>query len=514
MTGEKRSSDLSSRLSVKRGGKLISKTLGKSSLPPSISASPKAAFSAPKVKKDEVQRPKNSFHEMLHGSPREEDGHAGPASSAAQTAHSQGARGNPDERRSSERQKAFVPQDDRLAELENALSAAKEEIAALRHELDRVKQDAQASAEVSRYQAENHAPSEDAQTQMEPPDTVEPKIEDNTLEQVREQNSNLIAQNYNLRHRLAELQDQLSQPFHPEPQHSDSDWNNLTLRLHESEKESHARLQQLLSLKSSISSLTRTDSQVSDAELVEKFSQLANQVREWVVSNYRRSRMSFDGLPEASTSVLSTIKAHYACVDGADKLPLYQAIVSCTLMRIFDEPVVVGMPDEGIYAGLRAFAKSAPSSVVEIRDWKRMTLQVTERSTPSAELRSWKNKRLGLLANELENIMSSISSTDIASSARSALIGIMNTAADLQRILCLQKTGYQVNFFDSLDGTHYHFDDRTMESINDLEESMDDDSEPYVHHHDFAFCVFPCLQKVGKDVENIVFKARVCCGVG
>lgn len=480
---------------------------------------------------------------MLRGSPREKGGGNAvssnvAASGAVQTPQSHGARGSPNstaattviaadrrrssekqqssvpaaERRSSEHQKPPVPQHDRLTELEKALVAAKEETAALRHELDRVKQDAQASAEVSRYQAQHHAPSEDAEMQTE----ASGLAENDALKDERKRQDDLINQNHALRYRLAELQDQLisqSSLHQPELLHSDADWNALTLRLHETEKESHTRLQQLLSLKSSISSLTRTDSQVSDSELAESFLQLANRVREWVVSNYRRSKMDVSDLPEASVRVLRSIKDDYTSIDGADKLPLYQAVVSRVLVRVFSEPLIVGMPDEGIYAGLRAFAESTQHEAAGLREWRRVTLQVIERSTQAATTRSWRNEWLESLAGELESIMSSISSTDITSSARAALIGILTAAADLQRTLYLQKAGYNIIFFDALDGKYHHFDDRAMEPINDPEEGMDEDSEPYTQR-EFAFCIFPCLEKIGNDVEHIVFKARVCCGVG
>jgi hypothetical protein len=491
------------------------------------------------VKKDEVQRHKNSFHDMLRGSPREkDDGNATslnvPVAGAIQTPASpgHGARGRPNTaipstaiaagggrssehrkrsaqegRRSLDRYKPSTQNNNRLEVLEQSLAAAREESAALRDELDRVKQDAQASAEVSRYQAQHHAPLEDAEMQTE--------SDNEALYDQHERYKDLLAQNNGLRHRLADTQGQLlSLGSHLEPQHSDSDWDALTLRLHEAEKESHARLQQLLSLKSSISTLTRTDSQVSDAELAEGFSQLANRVREWVVSNYRRSKLSFDGLSEANVELLRAITEDFESIDTVDKLPLYQAVVSRILMRIFDEPVMIGMPDQGLYAGLRSFAASAQSGGVDVREWKRVTLQVVERSTPAAALYNWRSQRLATLAVELENAMLSISSTDITPSARSTLISILSAAADLQRTLCLQKACYNVIFLDSLRGTHRHFDEQAMESINHLEERMDDDSEAYARHHDFAFCVFPCLEKAGSNVENIVFKAKVCCGVG
>ncbi|KAF2629752.1 hypothetical protein BU25DRAFT_456811 [Macroventuria anomochaeta] len=527
MTGEKKSSDLSSRLSVKRGGKLISKTLGKSSSPPSISAPPKAAVGASKVKKDEVQRHKNSFHDMLRGSPKEKDGgHAllnVPASGATRTPQSHGARGNissvaaniivaADGSRSLKHENPPVIEDDRLAELEKALAAAQDETAALRHELERVKQDAQASVEVSRYQAA------EAHRQATPKSAIDSHQHNHpdSDDEINDREEDLINQNHNLRYRLALLQDQLitqSSTRPSEPLHSEADWNALTLRLHETEKESHARLQQLLSLKSSISSLTRTDSQASDSELAESFSQLANRVRELVVSNYRRTKMSFDNLPDASVRILRSIKVNYKEIEAADKLALYQAIVSRILMRIFDNSLVVGMPDQGIYAGLRVFAEGSQHTGTEFREWKRATLRMIEKGAPAATTLGWKNQELERLASEFEAIMLSISSIELTSSARLALVGTMSLAADLQCTLCLQKEDYRVIFFDTLDGKCHHFDDRAMEPVNDLESAMDESGEPYAQR-EFAFCVFPCLEKIASDTGHVVSKARVCCGVG
>jgi hypothetical protein len=89
----------------------------------------------------------------------------------------------------------------------------------------------------------------------------------------------------------------------------------------------------------------------------------------------------------------------------------------------------------------------------------------------------------------------------------------MSSAASLQHTLCLQKTEYRVVFFDTLAGRYHQFDDRAMEPVNDLEDAMDESSEPDTRR-EFAFCVFPCLQKLGHDFDHVVFKARVCSGVG
>lgn len=518
--------DLSSRLSVKRGGKLISKTLSKTSSPPSINAPPKAAVGASKVKKDEVQRHKNSFHDMFKSPAKEKDGGQAPlnvsATDTISPSPSRGSRGNitlrpPIDRGAADNSQSPNEQDppdsgsDRIAELEIALAIAKEETTALRQELERVKQEAQASVDISKYQAA------EAHRQATPESIINNQQifhgSDNDMN-VREEI--LIDQNNKLRSRVTELEDQLIAQSTLQPSevlHSEEDWDALTLRLHEVEKESHSRLQQLLSLKSSISSLTRADSQASDSELADSFSQLANRVREWVVSNYRRTKMDFDNLPESTVQMLRSIKVNYTETDPADKLALYQAIVSRMLMRIFEEPLVVGMPDQGVCTGLRAFFKCTQHAGAESWEWRRTTLLLIERSTQTSTMYEWKTQALDKLASVLEATMWSMTSAELTSTARSALAGIMASAVDLQRTLCLQKATYSVGFFDTVHDKENRFDDRAMESVNDLDYTLEEGDEPS-KKREYIFCVFPCLEKVDNGIGNIVFKARVCCGVG
>lgn len=461
---------------------------------------------------------------MLHGPPKEKGSEqtaslntpvSALSASRATSSSGSAATGAAEDQRSAavptKAEATLIPENAVTEELEKMLVAAREETAALRQELERVKQDAQASIEISKYQvAEAH--------QHTPPEAAM-EVDNEALRYDHEREEDLANQNHNLRYCLAELQDRLmsqeqqdARPHPSGPLRSDADWDVLTLRLHESEKESHSRLQQLLSLKYSISSLTRTDSQVSDSDLAESFSQLANRMREWVVSNYRRTRISFNDIPEMFVKMLQSIKIDYKTIGGADKLALYQAITSRVLMQIFDEPLVVGMPDQGIYAGLRIFVGGTQRTGPEYLEWRRATLGLIE-SAPEAETVSWRNHELERLADQLEGIMSSISSTELTPSARSALLSIMSSAASLQRTLCLQKAEYRVVFFDTLAGRYHHFDDRAMEPINDLDDAMDESNEPDTRR-EFAFCVFPCLQKLGHDFDNVIFKARVCSGVG
>ncbi|KAJ4364247.1 hypothetical protein N0V95_000869 [Ascochyta clinopodiicola] len=506
--------------------RLISKTLGKSPSPPSISAPPKAAVGASKVRQDEVQRRKNSFPEMLRGSSKEKDS-GRPVSLNIYAPNASRLPGNhegsfianaafsADNSKIAKLERTHGSDDVHLMELEKALAAAQAETVVLKQELDRVKQDALASVEISRHHAaeghEQNLPGNDV--------VVETEAHEKDHE-LQHQRRGCEDENHDLRFRLVGLQDQLiaqsARPL-PELMHSEEDWNSLTLRLHEAEKESHSRLQQLLSLKSSISSLTRTDSQVADSELAEAFAQLANRVREWVVSNYRRTKMNLVDAPSATTELLRSIKTNYEVIKPTDKLALYQAIASRVLMRIFDELVVFGMPGWGMYAGVRAFSAEIQNAGAEFCDWRRATLRVIERDQLGSAFPEQKHRTLQALATELEAILLSITSTELTPSARATLLSILNTAAELQRTLCLQKAQYHVLFFKSLETDH--FENLTMEPVNDLEYTMDDGNGQHTARM-FSFCVFPCLKKLGRangadtELGNIIFKARVCCGVG
>ena len=506
---------------------MISKTLGKPSSPPTINAPPKVAVGSTNAKKDEVQRRKSSLHDMLRGSPKESDISQaallnGPVSGANHTSPARGTHSNAtskplnttvaaDELGSLRHGEPTLTSDARLENLEKLLAVAREEMSALRLELERAKQDAQASVEISGYQvAEAHL-----RTAPEKSSRYNQTHQQDSGNGVSDHGEDLATEDRELRSRLTGAQEKLhAQPSFREPEtaHSDADWNALTLRLHETEKESQSRLQQLLSLKSSISTLTRSDPQVSDSELADSLYQLANKVREWVVSNYRRTKMNFENLPEANAQMLRSIKADYQNINEADKLAFYQAIVSRILMQILEEPLCVGMPDRGIYLGLEAFSKDTRHHRTELREWRRTTIRMIERSNQAGTTDSWRDQKLHALADECEAMMRLISSTGLTPSARSALVGIMMLAAKLQRTLLLQKAEYSVVFFDALDRQEYRVDQLAMEPVNDVECATEECNDSDVQRR-FNFCVFPCLRKVQGGSETIVFRARVSCSV-
>ncbi|KAH7075674.1 hypothetical protein BKA63DRAFT_303474 [Paraphoma chrysanthemicola] len=525
MTGERKSSDISSRLSVKRGGRLLSKTAKPSS--GTISSPPKAAVAATSARKDEAPRRRHALNDILRR--RSGDGPA-VAKDTPMPLHDVDLRN--EAQHSAEASGVDVRMADRVAELERALTFAKEEQALLREQLVHLKCDVRsdelADGEIREQVAKKQGHNQHHEQEGAITSSAEQSQEDLSIPNSRgppNQHDDIVEQNHALRIQLAQLQDQLvlqsiehRSSLERASSHGDAEWNHLRSRLHATEKESQERLQQLLSLKSSISSLTRSDSQATDRELVESFTQLANRIREWVISNYRRSKLEIGELPAETVTALRSLTPAYEAIEKTDRLALFQALVSHALMQILSEPIVLGLSASGPLAAARVFAESIQDTGVEYTEWRRATIRAIDHSKAAELIHEEKNKALQKIAGEITDLLGTLTSVSISPNAHSTLLGILSTAADLQRTLAQQKARYQVLFFRSIDGADPAFDKHRMDSINDLDDDMDDDGK--VAGNDLLFCVFPCLQKFGDergenlDVNNILLKARVCCGVG
>ncbi|CAO2651117.1 Nn.00g094140.m01.CDS01 [Neocucurbitaria sp. VM-36] len=517
MPGEKKSSDLSSRLSVKRGAKLLSKT--SKPISSTISTPPKAAIAASKAKKDEVPRRRNPFNDMLRQRSGEE------ADGARDTLTSTSEREPDSEARAPQASKEVTA--DRVAELERGLAVAKQEQGLLKEELEKFKQQWQArqdTIEESKQQlAETQRKAETAPSRV--------STEHERGSQVRRSSDrpgdDVFRQNYELRYKLVHMQEELvaqdamyrDQLERQTSQHGETEWNELRSRLHATEKESQERLQQLLSLKSSISSLTRVDSQITDSEIAESFSQLANRVREWVITNFRRSKLHLDSIPAETMETLKTMTPDHELAGRTDRLALLQSVVSTALMSIFQEPFIVGLPRTGALAAFRQCAHIIYGAGSEFREWRRVTIRAMEKSEIHHTINEGKKELLHRLARDVAHRLFTLTSVSLTSAAQAGLISMLNTAADLQHTLALQKAQYQVHYFSNTEGKSVEFDGQRMEPVNDLDTVMDGNGDTPTEQK-FLFCVFPCLEKFGDewgehlDTSNVLLRARVCCGVG
>jgi hypothetical protein len=409
------------------------------------------------------------------------------------------------------------------AELERALAVAREEQDALRKALAEVREQRQADQDT--IQRLEHQLGPTLPSGSEAPSRASRGSSGHWRDSDDDEDEDLVRQNHELCHKLGQRQEQLASEnalHHDDPVRPSSPegTEDMRLRLHAAEKESQERLQQLLSLKSSISSLTRTDPQVTDGELVDSFSQLANRIREWTISNFRRSKMESNNiLPETST-ILRYIMPDFEELLATDRLAFFQAVTANALMQIFQEPLIVGIPSVGEIGNIRSFAgRLQYLGLTEFGEWRLATIRLLEcKETQRHPLRQGKEHILHELAGEISRLLWTLTAVIITTDAYKILDGIVSTAIELQRTLALQKARYKVLFYRNQD-IRMHFDDRTMEAINDIEGIVDDGSDMNIDRT-FSFCVFPGLIKFGDEwgqhpeVSNVLLKARVCSSVG
>lgn len=483
-----------------------------------ISSPPKAALATAK-----------RFNDMLHPRSSKERDRVRRVSDSATTRHER-VTSSLDEDRTSE-DKAIDGPARSAKTLEQALATALEEQNTMREELTRLKE----HEAVSRDMVENYKRQLAGTHQLQsPPGALQPdsrpaSVRTNSYESDTVPgrspdwpHERLETQNEILRSQVAQLQDQLMtqeatyQSILEQRKAQDhTEWETLTARLHVAEKESQERLQQLLSLKSAFSSLTRVESQVTDSELSEKFSHLSNRIREWVINNFRRTKLDVNNIPPDTARALEEVLLDGNSVASSDRLALFQAFVSRIMMHIFREPLFVGLPESGPTAHLREVAMSLQNTGTDYQTWRHATITCLQKSEARHDLEEARKQQMRRLAKEC---ISSITPTCVPAEVHSALENILNAAADFHTTLVLQKAQYQVHFFRNQSGSMVSFDDIRMEPVNELDDYQDDEGDIVVDRT-FTFCVFPCLEKFGDEhgryteVSNVLVKANVCCSV-
>lgn len=179
---------------------------------------------------------------------------------------------------------------DKLKELESALTVTQGERQALSEEMERLRQ------RESIYQA---AIEEYKQ------DLLRAESHRQAIDRLREDIKTEVELQQSWAKERAELQGQI-RGLQAELSENDRAWrkgrdneraerlqerNEHFEELHAAQKQIYDREEQLLSIKQSISALTHIESQTTDNDIVEAVNQLYYRIREWVISNFRRAKL-------------------------------------------------------------------------------------------------------------------------------------------------------------------------------------------------------------------------------
>lgn len=270
--------------------------------------------------------------------------------------------------------------------------------------------------------------------------------------------------------------------------------------------------QQLLDLKRSISTSTRTDSQVSDSTFAQEMGVLHHELQNWIVNNFRRAKVDvsaealcsrLEGLAELKHADL--LKQLYGTFDAAAKLATCQAIAAIFLTDIFREPLLFGLPVEQAWVGCTVLAIESLRDVltpVPYNRWRAATLDAIRQSE------TFQNAVQHASMNVVESLSSTLSKlteTDVNETGRTSLQSIVRRAVTLANLLRVQLARYDFYLPKPTDS----FDAGMME---DISEGSDAGPECAVR-----CATFPAVVKIGDEhgdnipLRNVILKAKVLC---
>ncbi|KAF2762168.1 hypothetical protein EJ05DRAFT_497035 [Pseudovirgaria hyperparasitica] len=280
--------------------------------------------------------------------------------------------------------------------------------------------------------------------------------------------------------------------------------NALAEDLHTAQKDALDKRKQLLDLKQSISSLTHIENQVTDGEVAERMDGLYHRVRNWVVSNYRRSQPDLACLSNVHLQRLSNCVPRYQDLDLRTwKISVYQAMVMRELIYIFQDEHCYGLPHDGILGQVRTLAQELRSTGLEYRKWHSGTVELLLRTSPDSLVQNTKNLALKM-ADDLLDILHAISSVEATDSAHIALHNIIMEAIGISRLLRVQIPLYSVFL-----PREEQFDAANMQ----LTDEQDEEDEQKL----IALAVTPCVQKISEETNDgsltkrTIHKAKVVC---
>lgn len=268
---------------------------------------------------------------------------------------------------------------------------------------------------------------------------------------------------------------------------------------------------QLMDLKQTVASSTKTTPQVSDTTFRQEIETLQHEVQNWVVNHFRRAKIvaSAEELCKklekvAEAKHVESLKPIYETFDSGTKIPIYQATVACYMMEIFDEPYLFGLKEQESSKRSR----QAADSLQDVFDpetfnrWRSMTFDSLRRSECI-------NDPVETAASGISELiciaLKALSDAEDGENWEATLKPILKRAISLAHLIRVQHAQYEYRF----PSPGQTFDPDTMD---DIAEDGEGDMERIV-----GCSTFPSLTKLCEDhaadtdKNQVVVKAKVLC---
>ncbi|KUI57698.1 hypothetical protein VP1G_05027 [Cytospora mali] len=302
------------------------------------------------------------------------------------------------------------------------------------------------------------------------------------------------------------------------------DWRDgLEVELRERNEEIRDLKAQVRGLKEWVSASTRADGTTSDEVFGAGMANLGNGLQNWVITNYRKSKVDLSRASEASLQELAELVPMYEELAQAAKVHLLQSIVSKILVqRIFRSYFVGLTPEQEMQLRQTERLLESFGSVVSVNQWRSVTLAMLKKDA-AHNMQVQTTQTAEDVVTRIEKTLDSIT-TDTSGSAsgsnttaanstdarNQALRQLVNSAIELSRLLVMQKAVFEVWMPNIVPHQQIMFDHNTMEDIGG------EDEENLVQR-EICCVTFPGIIKRGDEnggqlqFRNVISKARVLC---
>ena len=280
-----------------------------------------------------------------------------------------------------------------------------------------------------------------------------------------------------------------------------------------SRSQDHNNLQkQLVDLKKSVSTSTRTSAQVSDTTFTQEIGILQHEVQNWVVNNFRRVKLeaTVEELCRKIELVTESnqyerLKPVYQKFDAAVKLPIYQSTVACFMMEIFEEPFLFGLQSQRDWGKRLKQAAEGLSLVFDSATYNRWRASTFDTLRQADGIKEPVESSAAALAEMICIVLKSITDVEDSEARLSSLKTIVLRAISLAHQIRVQQSQYLF----TLPSPGDQFD---MTSMDDINEDVDGDVKRTIR-----CATFPAIFKLSDedgvllDEKNVVVKAKVLC---
>ncbi|ROW12945.1 hypothetical protein VPNG_04651 [Cytospora leucostoma] len=280
---------------------------------------------------------------------------------------------------------------------------------------------------------------------------------------------------------------------------------------------------QVRGLKEWVSASTRADDTTSDEVIGAGMANLGNGLQNWVITNFRKSKIDLPKADEASLQELSKLVPMYEEMAQTSKVHLLQSLVSRMLVQSVFHVYFVGLsPEQELRLRQTEEMLLSLGSVESVNQWRSVTLTMLKKDA-AHNMQVQITQTAEDVVTRIDRVLDSIT-TDTAGKAGSgntaaanstdaknqALRQLVDNAIELSRLLVLQKAVFEVWMPDIEPHQQVIFDHETMEDIGG------EDEENLVQR-EICCVTLPGIIKRGDEnggqlqFRNVISKARVLC---